>query len=75
MIRPMPDLENVERMAKLGRQQALKDARLDATFGLRDALQAFQSEHTTQERLVECIGIARECIDRIEALHQIGEWL
>ena len=44
-LRPLPDFDNAELLAKLGREHALRNAWLDAVKQLRDSVQGIQSAH------------------------------
>lgn len=64
-MRPLPNLDDLSAMAKLGRLSALRNARLDAVHSLRDAVVRIQSGNA--DDLAE-IRIAREALDRLEVV-------
>ena len=64
-LRPLPDLNNVEAMQKLGRLSALRNARSDALHELRDACVRLQNAVSPDE--VE-IAVIKEAITRLEQL-------
>jgi hypothetical protein len=65
MLRPLPDLDNIVTMAKLGRLSALRSARLDALHELRDIVTRIQGGHSDA---IEDVKAARVVLDRIEEL-------
>jgi hypothetical protein len=65
MLRPLPDLDNPQAMAKLGRLSALRSARLDALHELRDIVTRIQGG---QSDVIEDVKAARVVLDRIEEL-------
>lgn len=68
MLRPLPNLESEEAMAKLGRLSALRSAKLDALHQLRDAVTGLNSQNNLVDRDIELIGQGREALDRIEQI-------
>lgn len=69
MLRPLPDLNNTEVLAKLGKQYTLRESWRDAVSQLRDSVTAIQSPNTQS---IE-IGLrdAREAIERLEQIAAI----
>jgi phosphate uptake regulator len=63
-LRPLPDLENIETAALLGKLYALREARRDALSQLRDAVTALNSSDESTQR--EGLSLAREAVDRLE---------
>jgi hypothetical protein len=66
MLRPLPDLNDADKLAKLGREYALMNAKRDALHQLRDAVTTLQSPHDALH--AEAIKSAREAIERLEVL-------
>jgi hypothetical protein len=66
MLRPLPDLNDAETLAKLGREYTLMNARRDALHQLRDAVSTLQSPHDSMH--AEALANAREAIERLEQL-------
>ena len=71
MLRPLPNLESEEAMAKLGRLSALRSAKLDALQQLRDAVTGLNSQNHTADRDLVFIGQGREALDRIEQIIEL----
>ena len=69
MLRPLPDLNNTEVLAKLGKQYTLREPWRDALSQLRDALTEIQSVNTHAQE----IGLkrAREAVERLEEIAAI----
>lgn len=69
MLRPLPDLNNTEVLAKLGKQYTLRESWRDAVSQLRDSVTAIQSPNTQS---IE-IGLrdAREAVERLEQIAAI----
>lgn len=69
MLRPLPDLNNTEVLAKLGKQYTLRESWRDAVSQLRDSVTAINSPSTQS---IE-IGLreAREAITRLEEIAAI----
>lgn len=69
MLRPLPDLNNPETLAKLGREYTLRESWRDAVTQLRDSVTEIQSinEHS------KAIGLkhAREAVERLEQIEAI----
>jgi phosphate uptake regulator len=63
-LRPLPDFENIETAARLGKLYALREARRDALSQLRDAVTALNSSDESTQR--EGLSLAREAVDRLE---------
>jgi len=66
MLRPLPDLNNAETLAKLGREYALREARRDAISQLRDAVTGLQSPHSDAQGMA--LKQAREAVERLEQI-------
>jgi hypothetical protein len=66
MLRPLPDLDNPEGMAKLGRLYALREAWRDAVTQLRDSVSMIQSTHSDAQ--AEGLKQAREAVERMELI-------
>lgn len=66
MLRPLPDLNNPEVLAKLGREYTLRESWRDALSQLRDAHTEIQSVNVHAQG----IGLkrAREAIERLEEI-------
>ena len=62
MLRPLPDLNNTEVLAKLGKQYTLRESWRDAVSQLRDSLTEIQSVNTHAQE----IGLkrAREAVEQ-----------
>ena len=67
-IRPIPDLSDMHKMARLGRLRALSDARRDAAAALRDAATMLQSGNHDTLKLTLAARAACDRLDEIEAL-------
>lgn len=67
MLRPLPDLNNPELLAKLGREYALREARRDALAQLRDAVTGLNSPHEGAQDMA--LKQAREAIERLEQIN------
>ena len=69
MLRPLPDLNNAEVLAKLGKQYTLRESWRDAVKQLVDSTTAIQSinEHSKEIGLKQ----AREAIERLEEIAAI----
>jgi hypothetical protein len=68
-IKPLPNLDNPEVLAKLGRAHTLRSARLDAIFQLRDAYTMLNNDHPEWGRAIKD---ARQALDRLEQLSAIA---
>lgn len=68
MLRPLPDIDNVQVMTKLGHLSALRSARLDALHALRDSVVRMQSDAADQATE---IAVSRACLDRLEEIDGI----
>ena len=68
MIRPLPDLNNADAMAKLGRLSAIRNARADALHELRDACVRLQSGASQDD--VE-IAVIEQAIERLKQLNAL----
>ena len=69
MLRPLPDLNNHELLAKLGREYTLMNARRDALHQMRDALTALQSPNDVMH--AQALKDAREAVERLEQLQNV----
>lgn len=69
MLRPLPDLNNTEVLAKLGKQYTLRESWRDAVSQLRDSVTAIQSPNIQS---IE-IGLrdARQAVERLEEIAAI----
>lgn len=68
-LRPIPDLENIAAMAKLGRLSAIRSAKLDAFASLRDVAAKLMRGDSPDE--LKDIADARTVLDRIEELNRL----
>lgn len=66
MLRPLPDLDNPESMAKLGKMYALREAWRDAVSQLRDSVSMIQSTHSDAQ--AEGLKQAREAVNRLDQI-------
>ena len=66
MLRPLPDRDNREALAKLGWLTAIRSARLDALHELRDCVTRLQSNIYPED-----IRDARAALDRLEQLNAL----
>ena len=66
ILKPLPDLDDKEKCAKLGRLYVLKDARLEAVKMIRDGLVALQSQYDKDQR--EGLSMCREAVERLERI-------
>jgi len=57
-LRPLPDLDNVPAMTKLGRLSAIRNARADALHELRDAVVRLQNGASADAVEIETIETA-----------------
>lgn len=62
MLRPLPDFNDPEKLAKLGREYALREAWRDALSQLRDSVTALNSDHP------DALASARQAVDRLEQI-------
>lgn len=62
MLRPLPDFNDSEKLAKLGREYALREAWRDALSQLRDSVTALNSDHP------DALASARQAVDRLEQI-------
>lgn len=62
MLRPLPDFNDSEKLAKLGREYALREAWRDALSQLRDSVTALNSDHP------DALASARQAVDRLEKI-------
>lgn len=69
-IRPLPDFDNTEAVAKLGRQYALREAWRDALSQLRDAVTMLNS--TGEPQQIDGLQMARESVDRLEEIKRMS---
>ena len=72
-MKPIPDLDNVEKMAAYGRRSALMAARREAVEEMRDIATHFQSFDVFSEDPRELCARAREVIGRLEALARLAQ--
>lgn len=62
MLRPLPDFTDAERLAKLGKEYALREAWRDALSQLRDSVTALNSDQPG------ALSSARQAVDRLEQI-------
>jgi len=67
-LRKLPDLNDAEAMAALGRLHALRNARLDAVHALRDAVVRMQSGQFDDAAEIDA---AHEALSRLEVIREI----
>jgi len=65
-LRPLPDISDNVKLAKLGREHALRSAWFDAIGQLRDAHTVLSGPDDA--RHAEAINAGREAIDRLDQL-------
>ncbi|WP_294636585.1 hypothetical protein [uncultured Aquabacterium sp.] len=70
MLRPLPDLQDADNMARLGRLSAIRSARLDALHDMRDAVVRLQNGSSIDS--VE-LKVVRDCVERLEQLEQLSK--
>lgn len=70
MLRPLPDLQDTDNMARLGRLSAIRSARLDALHDMRDAVVRLQNGSSIDS--VE-LKVVRDCVERLEHLEQLSK--
>jgi uncharacterized damage-inducible protein DinB len=70
MLRPLPDFDDADRMAQVGRLFALREHWRDAMSQLRDALTEMQS--TNEQTQAFGLERASEALDRLKALKELG---
>lgn len=68
MLRPLPDLNDDQKLATLGRLTAIRSAWFDALHQLRDSHTRLNGSHP--DVAVE-IAAAREALDRLETLDKL----
>lgn len=74
MLKPIPDVDNAEKMAKLGRAHTLRDARKDAAVQLQRSVLTFLNQPDLDAAGADkLVAEAREALDRIEALNALEE--
>ena len=72
MLRPLPNLDDVAAMSRLGRLSALRSARLDAVHDLRDCVTRLQSGQADEAKE---IAAARAALVRLEEINGIESHL
>lgn len=69
-LRPLPDLDNVQAMTKLGRLNALKSARQDALSEMQSAFVRMQSPHGND---VLELAVIETAVERIKELIKLQD--
>jgi len=71
-LRPIPDLDNVQAMTKLGRLSAIRNARADALHELRDACVRLQNGASADDVEIAAIEAAISRLKELNALQAIA---
>jgi CTP:molybdopterin cytidylyltransferase MocA len=74
VLLPLPDFDNTEKMAKLGRLHTLRNARRDAATQLqRTVMTLINQPDISADAADRLVSEARESLDRIEAINALEE--